>query len=226
MKSKSVAVGVIALVLGAAVILAACFGLKAIGDNRTDDVSRAAAGADYSSDTTVKFTVQNSLPIEVLVDATVSDESGWNGTKPTDVAAFAGRKIAAAANHGVDLVFATARSKVPFSLTFKTAEGTSLGTVDIDRDYLRETCTQVKQGSYTVNDCSQVNVWWLAPASTFNDTRILGKSSSCPSSGNSVNLAEYTDTAGKKQQVKFALSCSSTTGATTGTLSQTAVATK
>lgn len=226
MKSKSAAVGVLTSILGVAVILAACFGLKAIGENRTDDVSRAAAGGDYSSNTTVKFTMQNSLPIEILVDATVSDESGWNGTKPTDVAAFAGRKIAAAANHGVDLVFATARSKVPFSLSFKTAEGTDLGKVVIDRDYLRETCTPVKQGSYTVNDCSQVNVWWFAPASTFNDSRILGKSSSCPSSGSSVNLVEYTDATGKKQQVKFALSCSSTTGATTGTLSQTAVATK
>ena len=220
-RSKSAFVGATVAVVASLAILAACFGLAAIGEDRTDDVSRGAAGGSYSANTTVNFTVRNSLPVAVTLTAAVSDESGWNGTKPTDSAAFADRTIAAAGSHGADLVFATSRSKVPFTLTVATPTAT-VGTVVIDRDYLRETCTPVKQGKYTVNDCSQVNVWWLAPSSVWNDTRISGSSSSCPSSKNAATLGEYTDAKGVKQKVTFTVTCSSTTGATTGTLTQSA----
>lgn len=216
-RSKSGALGAAVAVLVSLVILALSFGLKALGDSRTDETARAAAGGGYSADTQVALFVKNSLPIDIRIDATVVDGSGWNGLKPTDTAAFADRLISTSGSHSADLVFATTRSKVPFTLTFATNDGTALGSVGLDRDYLKETCTSVKQGKYTVKDCSQVNVWWFA------DTRTLGSSSSCPSSNNSMNLAEYTDNAGKQQQLKFTLTCSSTTGATTGTLTQTAV---
>ena len=198
--------------------------MKAVGEDRTEDSARSASGGT-GLNTTVAFTVTNALPTEIGLAATVDGTSGWNGLKPTDIGAFGGRKIEAGSAHTADLTFSTARSRVPFTLTFTSTEGTELGSVAIDRDYLKETCTSVTQGKYTVKDCSQVNVWWFAPSSAFTESRILGSASSCPSSKNSIDLGEYTDKAGKKQQVKFTLSCSSTTGATTGRLSQTPVAT-
>ena len=221
MKSKSTFVGLFVMIAGIAVVLALSFALKAIGDGRSDDASRSASSG-YSRDTKVSFTVENSLATGISITAEGSS-SGWNGLKPTDAGAFGGRDLAAGARHSADLVFATTRSRVPFTLTFTSADGAALGAVEIDRDYLKETCTSVTQGKYTVQDCSQVNVWWFAPASAFTESRILGSASSCPSSKNAIDLGEYTDTSGKKQQVKFTLTCSSTTGATTGRLTQTAV---
>jgi len=222
-KSKSPVVGTAAVVLGALIVLAACFGLKAFGDNRSDDVDSsraAAAGGDYSLDTTIRLTVASALPIGVVVDATVSDESGWNGTKPTDSGVFANQPLPARTSQSADLVISTTRSKTPFALAVKTSDGTAIGTLHLDRDYLTPTCTDVKQGSITVKDCTQVNVWWLA------DALIRGKSSSCPSTKNSVDIGEFVDASGSKQFVKATLACSSSTGATTATLSQTANTTK
>jgi len=213
----------VVIALGALLILGACFGLKAIGDNRTDDVDgsrSAAAGGDYSLDTVIGLKVTNSTGSDVVVDATLSDESGWNGPKPTDPGVFANQTITARGSHSADLVISTTRSKTPFSLTFKTPSGTSIGTLNLDRDYLTPTCTDVKQGSITVKDCSQVNVWWMA------DARIQGKSSSCPYSNNSKELGAFTDATGTQQKLKATLSCSSSTGETTVTISQSAVPTK
>ena len=221
-KSKSSALGLVVSVIAALLVLGACFGLKAIGDGRTEDSARSAAGGSYDANTTVALAIRNNLPVGVTVGASVADPTDWNGTKPSDPTAFGSRTIAAGASHSADLVFSTLRSKVPFALTV-TVDGTALDPVSLDRDYLKETCTSIKQGKYTVRDCSQVNVWWLAPSSVWNDTRILGSTSSCPTSKNSAALGEYTDAAGKKQRVTFTLTCSSTSGATTGTLTQTAV---
>ena len=223
-RSKSTLLGAVVGILGVLAILAASFGLKAIGDNRIEnDTARGASGGNYSTTTTVAFAVRNSLPAGVIVTADVSDPSGWKTPSPTDADAFADRKIASGATLGADLSFLTMRSRVPFTLTFATDDGTKIGSAAIDRDYLRETCTEVTQGKYTVKDCTQVNVWWLADTSVFTATRILGKSSSCPSTNNSMVVGTYVDKSEKTQQVKLTLTCSSTTGATTATLTQSVV---
>lgn len=220
-RSRSTGVGAVTVLVASLVILAACYGLKAVGDGRSDEAVRGASGGS-TLDTAVELVVRNTLPVAVSVDAVVADRTGWTGTKPSDPDAFGNRTIAAGASHVAELVFSTLRSKVPFTLTV-TVDGAALDPVSLDRDHLKETCTSIKQGKYTVRDCSQVNVWWLAPSSVWNDTRILGSTSSCPTSKNSAALGEYTDTAGKKQRVTITVTCSSTSGATTGTLTQTAV---
>lgn len=218
---KSPWVAPVVTVLAVVAIVIACFGLAAIGERRSDaDDSRSAAGSGYSVNTKIRLSVTNTTSTDVVVSSTVVDESGWNGTKPTDPGVFSGQTISAGSTKGADLVISALRSKTPFELDLKTSSGTEIGTINLDRDYLKPTCTEITQGSYKINDCSQVNTWWFA------DSRILGNSSACPSSNNTRDLGEFTDAGGMKQRVKIRLSCSSTTGETTVSISQSAVPAK
>jgi len=119
-KSKSWVRGVGKRVVVALVILIDCYGLTAIGDNLSNKAARVAAGGDYSLNTSVRLTLKNSLPVTIDVQGVVSRESDWNGTKPSDSTAFGSRSIEAGASHGADLVSATTRSQVLFTLTFAT----------------------------------------------------------------------------------------------------------
>ena len=91
MKSKSTVVGIGTLVVGSLVILGASFGLKAIGDNRSESSTRGAAASDldfFDSDYCAKglwtrVTFVNELPFEAKI-ASVSDVDSYDWCNSAD----------------------------------------------------------------------------------------------------------------------------------------------
>lgn len=90
---KSPLVAPVVTVLAVVAIVIACFGLAEIGERRSDpDDSRSAAGSGYSVNTKIRLSVTNTTSTDVVVSSTVVDESGWNGTKPTDPGSFPAKR--------------------------------------------------------------------------------------------------------------------------------------
>ncbi len=217
------AITVVAGLLVIALLVALSAGLRSRVDGSTP-TDRSASG-DRSDVTPIGMTVSNSLPFEVVLDATGVNAYSFTGLSPDAPEAFGRRPLDTGAAATAVLGLNTNVTRGTFILAVTTADGEPVASFVVGRGYVDYACTDVTQGKVTVKDCTQRNVWW------FDGTAPRTSSSTCPSS-NTREIGTHVDAAGVSRKVSVRATCGKATdadgaeiGATTFALSATVVAT-